>query len=108
MDKLKFEDWEKVEIKTGTIKSIEDHPNADKLYILKVNIGDEEKQFVAGLRKHYTKEELKGKQAIFLTNLEPVILRGIKSEGMILAAGDKDKLSIFIPDRKIPNGCKLK
>ena len=86
MTEIKFEDWKKLDLRVGEIKEVKDHPNADKLLILKVDIGNEARTVVAGIKKYYSKEELIGKKIILFTNLEQKELRGIRSEGMILAA----------------------
>ena len=107
---ISFQDWEKLDIRVGEIKSIEDHPNAEKLYVLKADFGKEgERTIVAGLKKHVPKEDLENKQAVFILNLEPVTLRGIKSEGMILAclSEDKSKASILTPSEKMSPGDKV-
>jgi methionyl-tRNA synthetase len=85
---------EKAEFKIGKIIDVKDHPNADKLYVLTVDFGSEKRTIVAGLRKHYKKEELYNKKAIFVTNLAPAMLRGIESNGMILAAVSEDESKI--------------
>lgn len=101
---IPFSDWDKIDLRVGKILHVEDHPQADKLYVLKVDLGTElgERTIVAGLKKHYTKEELKGRSGIFIANLEPVKLRGINSEGMTLAAVSDDDTTVLIltPDHK--------
>jgi|TARA_B100001971_G_C18221454_1_gene557481 methionyl-tRNA synthetase len=103
---IKFEDWEKLDLKIGTILSVEDHPNADKLYILKVDIG-EERQLVAGIKESYSKEELINKKIIVIANLEPVKLRGIESQGMLLAVGEEE-ISLLTLDKDAHNGDKVR
>ncbi len=76
-------------LKVAEITRAEKHPGADKLTILKLRIGKEKRQIVAGIKKHYKQEELEGKKIIVVTNLEPAVLRGAKSEGMLLACQDK-------------------
>ena len=94
------------------IKSVEPHPNADKLLVLKVDIGGEERQIVAGIKGHYSEKELKGKKIIMLTNLEPATLRGVKSDGMLLAAvsgeGKDEKVILLAPDKDIKEGTKVR
>ncbi len=80
------DDFLTLNLKVGEIMSAEDHPNADKLYVLKVDLGNEERQLVAGLRKYFSKEELLGKHIVVVSNLQPAKLRGIESQGMLLAA----------------------
>lgn len=78
--------FSKLNIKVAEIEKVENHPNADKLYVLNINLGKEKRTIVAGLKDYYDANELKGKHICVLTNLEPAKLRGIKSQGMLLAA----------------------
>lgn len=80
---------EALDLKIGVIESIEDHPNAEKLYVMKVDFGDEKRQLVAGLKTYYTKEEMQDRKIVVVMNLKPAKLRGIESKGMLLAAEDK-------------------
>ena len=110
MTKIPFTDFEKIDLRVGTILEVENHPKADKLYVLKVDLGEEQpRTIVAGLRTHYTHEDLKGKQAIFVANLEPINLRGIESNGMILAASNEEKTKVFFlkPEKQIKPGSKI-
>jgi len=107
--KIPFSDWEKVDLRVGKIIKVEDHPNADKLYILTVDLGEEkERTIVAGLKNHYKKEELENKQGIFIANLEPITLRGIESNGMTLAVSDENNVFIIQPEKEIKPGTKVK
>jgi|TARA_Y100000034_G_scaffold102661_1_gene127676 methionyl-tRNA synthetase len=111
-DMLHFEDWEKLDLRVGLIEKVEDHPNAEKLYVLTVNFGKEieTKTIVAGLKDHCTKEHLQGKHAIFITNLEPKTIRGVESQGMILAASSpsRSEVCIITPDlEEIEPGSKI-
>src|SRR3989344_6242605 len=94
MENIKFDDWAKLDLRTAEILEIEDVPGADKLYKLKIDLGTETRTLVAGLKPHYTKEELEGKKCIVFCNLEPRIIKGIKSQGMILAAVNEDESEI--------------
>jgi len=85
-----FNEWSKIDLRVGEIMEIEDVPGADKLYKLKIDLGTETRILVAGLKQHYTKEELEGKRCIVFCNLEPKKLKGIESKGMILAAVNDD------------------
>jgi len=110
MIKIPYSDFEKLDLRIGTILNVEDHPKADKLYVLKIDLGESApRTIVAGLKTKYTHEQLKGKQAVFVANLESVTLRGIQSEGMILAASDENKENVFIikPDKEIQPGSKI-
>lgn len=106
---VSFEDFKKIELKVALIEAVEPHPNADRLYILKLKVGEVQKQIVAGIRKHYTEEELKGKKIIIIDNLEPAVIRGVESNGMLLAASNEEMLTVVTPDRgNIPDGSILK
>ena len=98
-----FEDFKKLEIKVGKILEVNDHPNADKLYILKVNTG-EERVIVAGIKNSYSKEELIGKKIIVVCNLEPREIRGVKSQGMLLAAPEKNEYVLLTVDKDVLEG----
>ena len=109
-EKIPYKDFEKLSLKVGKILEINDHPNADKLYILKVDLSEETpRQIIAGLRPHYTKEQLQNKKAIFITNLEPATIRGEISNGMILAADNsKGKVIFLTTESEIEQGSKIR
>ena len=92
---ITIEEFRRLELIVAQIKDVQEHPNADKLYVLKVDTGGGEKQLVAGIRNSYTKEQLTGRKIIMVNNLEPAVIRGEKSEGMLLAASDENRLSIL-------------
>lgn len=96
IDKLQ-KDEPKYNLKVARIEDVEDHPDADKLYVLNIDMG-EKRQLVAGLKGHYSKEELKGKNIVVLSNLKPAKLKGIKSEGMLLAASDDKDVRVLSPE----------
>jgi len=93
----KKENFADVDLKTAKIISVEDHPNAESLYVLKVECNGE-RQLVAGLKKYYSKEELLGKNIVIVANLKPAKLRGIESQGMLLAADDGKKVGVVLHD----------
>lgn len=107
---IDFEDFMKVEMRTGKVVDIEDHPNADKLYVVTIEDGpDSTRTVCAGLKGIYQKEQLLGKQVIFVANLKPRKLRGIMSEGMILAADDGDgNVSVLTLDSEMPTGSQVR
>ena len=106
-DLVSYEDFKKLDIRIAVIDEVEKVPKADKLYKLSISLGEEKRTLVAGLAEKYKIEELKGKSIAILANLEPRKLRGILSEGMLLAAVDGDIVSILTPDRDIPSGAKI-
>jgi len=90
----------------GTICGVQDHPDAQKLYILLIDFATEpQRQIVFGLKPYYTKEQLMGKQVIVICNLEPAVLRGVESAGMLLAAQSPDgkQVVVLTPDSLVPN-----
>ncbi|MEK6835912.1 MAG: hypothetical protein AABX55_02720 [Nanoarchaeota archaeon] len=104
---ISFNDWKKLDIRVGKILDVKDHPNADKLIVLKVDVGNETRNIVAGIKEYYKKEELKGKKVVIFVNLEQKELRGIKSEGMILAAVKDDKVILIQPEKYIEVGAVI-
>lgn len=104
-----FADFRKLDLRAGTILDVGDHPDADKLYLMKVGIGEEEpRQIVAGLKAFYSKEDLQGRKVIVVSNLKPAKIRGIKSTGMLLAADDEDlggdTVLLLTPSADVPDG----
>lgn len=108
-EKIPYSDFAKLDLKVGKILEVEDHPNADKLYILKVDLNEEKpRQIIAGLKPYYKKSELKNKKAIFVANLEKRNIRSIESNGMILAADNNQGKVIFLTTKiESENGLKL-
>jgi len=109
-EKIPLEDFRKLDLKVGKIIEINDHLNADKLYILKVDLAEQKpRQIIAGLKPYYKKEELLNKKAIFITNLEPTTIRSQESNGMILAAdNEKGKVIFLMPEKDIEAGAKIR
>ena len=103
-----FEEFKNIQLVIAQIKEAADHPNADKLCVLKIDVGDQEKQIVAGIRKSYKSEDLVGKYIVVVNNLDPVTLRGVESNGMLLAASDEDGIVLLTPERPIKPGTIVK
>lgn len=103
-----FEEFKKLELKVAKIKEVREHPHADKLYVMIIDLGDKTKQIVAGIKSSYKKEELLEKQIVVVDNLEPAMLRGVESQGMLLAASDDTGISIVSPERKMKLGSIVK
>ena len=101
---ISIDDFSKVEIKVGLVLESKRVEGADKLLVSKIKIGDEVRQIVSGIAAFYAPEEFVGKKVAVVTNLKPVKLRGVLSEGMILAAGDKKNLALLTPDSDILDG----
>lgn len=104
---ISIEEFGKVQLKVAEVKEAEKVAGADKLLKLKVNVGDEEKQIVAGIASYYQPKDLIGKKIIVVNNLKPATLRGIKSEGMLLAAQDGKSLVLLTVDKDIGSGAKI-
>ena len=106
---ITYDDFSKLDLRVGTIQKAEPHPNADRLLILQVDLGGEQRQICAGIREHYATEELTGKQIIIVANLAPRRIRGELSNGMLLAANVmedsqiRDVVIVELP-RPAPNG----
>jgi methionyl-tRNA synthetase len=88
-----------LDLRVAKIESVEDHPDADRLYVINIDLGKEKRQLVAGVKKYYSKEDLEGKKVVVITNLEPVKLKGVKSEGMMLAAEKKKSVVVLEADK---------
>lgn len=104
---IAFEDFKKMEIVVGRVVQAEDHPNADKLLVLKVEIGQETRQLVAGIKQHYPADELIGKRIVVIKNLAPATIRGVESNGMVLAARDAARLSLIVPEQDVATGSAI-
>ena len=107
---ISYEDFAKLEIKIGTITSVEIVEETDKLLKLAVDFGEpDQRQIISGIRTYFEDPQtLVGKQCPFLTNLEPRVIRGFESQGMILAASFEDKLGLLHPSVDLPSGTKIK
>ena len=105
---ISYDDFSKLDLRVATVLSAREHPNADKLMLLEIDAGDGPKQIVAGIRGHYTAEQLAGRQIVVLNNLEEVVLRGEESNGMLLAAGDGDRVVLLPPAPNCRPGAPIK
>jgi methionyl-tRNA synthetase len=103
-----YEDFKKLELRVARIKEVKDHPNADRLYVMMIDLGDKTKQIVAGIKGCYNKEELLGREIVVVDNLEPVQLRGEDSQAMLLAAQDENGIVIVVPDKEVALGSVVK
>ena len=103
-DQITIDDFKKVELRVAVVKSVEPHPNADKLLVLKVDMGGAERQLVAGIRGHYEPQALVGRRIIVVANLQPAVLRGVESQGMLLAARDGEKIVLLTTDQEVAPG----
>ncbi len=104
---ISIDDFKKLELKVATIKNAEPHPNADKLMVLQIDLGNEQRQILAGIRNHYSTAELIGRQIVIVANLQTAKLRGMESQGMLLAASDEDRVILLAPDKPVQPGAKV-
>lgn len=95
-DTIAFDDFAKVKLRVGKVLSCEDHPNADKLLVLTVDLGDEQRTICAGLKAFYSPEALVGKSIVVVANLAPRMMRGVESQGMLLAASTADHSEVVV------------
>ena len=109
---ITYDDFCKLDLKVGTIVESGEHPNADRLVVLQVDLGDEKRQVIAGIKAYYAPEALLGKQVVVVTNLAPRKMRGLESNGMILAASAKEGEELtdvvtLTPDKPVPAGSSV-
>ncbi len=97
-DQITYDDFAKLELRVARVLEARPHPNAERLLLLQVDVGDQQKQIVAGIRQHYTPEQLTGKLIVVVNNLAPAMLRGETSNGMLLAATSGEKVIVLTPD----------
>jgi len=108
VDLISIDDFAKVQLRVAEVLEAERIKGADKLLKLQIKIGEEHRQIVAGIAKHYTPEELIGKKIVVVANLKPAKLRGEESQGMLLAASNSETLSLLTVDRDIESGARIK
>ena len=108
METIRYDEFKKLDIRVGKIKRVKNHPNADKLYIVELDDGNSGRTLVAGLKQYYKPEELEEKYVIYIANLEPKPLRGVISNGMLLAADDGEVVALLKPDKQIKVGAKVR
>ena len=106
---IAIDDFQKIALRIGVIVAAEDHPNADRLIVLKVDIGESApRQLVAGIKPTYQASDLVGKHVVVVANLKPAMLRGVESQGMVLAASDGSSIVLLSPERPIRAGSTVK
>jgi len=107
IEMISYDYFKKLDIRVALVEKVEKVPKADKLYKLTIDLGTEKRTLVAGLAEHYEEGDLVGKKIVILANLEPRKLRGVESQGMLLAAVDGDNVSILTPDKDLKPGSKI-
>ena len=103
-----IEEFKKFELVVAQIKEVKEHPNADRLYLLQVDTGKDVRQIVAGIRKAYTPQQLVGRRIILLANIDPAVIRGETSNGMLLAASDETQMALLMPQIDVALGSIVK
>ena len=105
---VSYKEFQQLELRVAEILEVKLHPNADRLYVVDIRVGEERKQIVAGIRTQYSTTELIGKKVVVVNNLEPATIRGVESQGMLLAANDGEKIVVVSPDREIASGAQVR
>lgn len=106
---VSIDDFQKLDIEIGTVQAVSDHPDADNLFLLEVDLGEpSNRQLVAGIKDDYEPQDLEGEQIVVVTNLEPATIRGEQSEGMLLAADADRGISLLKPDQSVKNGTNVR
>lgn len=105
---VNYDLFAQLDLRVACVLDAREHPNANKLLLLKIRVGDTEKQIVAGIRGHYEPASLVGRSIVVVNNLAPAIIRGEESNGMLLAASDGQSVVLLQPDRQIADGSKVK
>jgi len=105
---ISYETFSQLDLRVATVLEAREHPNANKLLLLKIQVGDVTKQIVAGIKAHYEPQSLVGTQIIIVNNLEPAMLRGEESQGMLLAASDATSLALVRPEKPLSSGARVK
>lgn len=108
-DMIVFDDFAKIDLRVAKIIEAKEHPDADKLLVLQIDLGDEQRQLVAGLKQYYQPEDLVGKLIVVVKNLKPRKMRGEESQGMLLAASDDEKNQVVFvsPSADIQPGARV-
>jgi len=106
---VQFDDFLKLNLRVGTITQADLHPQADKLLVLQVDLGSEKRQLVAGIRGHYEPAALVGQQIVVVVNLAPRMMRGVESQGMLLAATSDDQSQVILltTERPLAPGARV-
>ena len=104
---IEFGDFTKVEMKVGKVVEASEHTNADKLLVLKIDLGGEVRQIVSGIKKYYAPADLVGKHLIVVTNLKSRNMRGVESQGMVLASSSGEDVILLTTDKDVIPGSKV-
>lgn len=111
MEMISLDDFRRLELRIGRVVSVEPHPDAERLYLVEVDLGEKEagepvrRRLVAGLRPYFGPDDLVGRQVVVAANLEPATIRGVESRGMLLAVKDGGRLALLTVDQPVAEGC---
>ena len=105
---VSYDTFAQLDLRVAKILAAREHPNANKLLLLSIKVGEVEKQIVAGIRGHYDPTTLVGRHIIVVNNLEPAMIRGEESNGMLLAASDGQSVVLLQPEREMVDGSRVK
>src|SRR3989338_2192594 len=105
MSDLTLEDFKKTQLRAAKVLDAQEIPGADRLWRIEIDLGSEKKTVVAGIKKFYSREELVGKTVIVVNNLVASVIRGVESQGMLLAAKDGERLTLLTLDKEVSPGC---
>ena len=106
---LSIDEFRRLALRIGVVTAAEDHPNADRLLVLTVDVGEgTPRRLVAGIKGSYQASDLVGKRVVVVANLKPAMLRGVESQGMVLAASDGTSIALITPERPIQAGSTVK
>ncbi|MFH1833338.1 MAG: methionine--tRNA ligase [Candidatus Levyibacteriota bacterium] len=108
MDTVGFKDFEKLEIRIGKVLAAEKVAGADKLLKLEVDFGAEKRQVISGIAEFYKPETLIGKESTFIMNMEQKVIKGLESQGMLMAVDVDGKCVLLSPDKEVPEGSVIK
>ena len=107
MEIVKFEEWQKLDLRLAKVIAVEDVEGKEKLFKLQIDVGGQEKTLVAGLKHHYTREELLGKTIVVVNNLKPALIAGVESQGMLLAVKATEGYGLLTADKTVKPGAKV-
>lgn len=105
---ISIDQFKEIQLKVARVLEAKAHPNADRLLVLQVDTGEGPKEIIAGVALHYRPEDLVGKQVVIVDNLQPATIRGVVSNGMVLAAQDGKNLALVVPDRPVEMGAVVR
>ena len=104
---ITIDDFKKIELRVAKVLEAERVEGSDKLIKMQLSLGEEKRQVIGGISRHYEPEQLIGRQIIIVANLEPRSLMGLESQGMLLAASDENGIALLIPDKEITDGSRI-